>query len=211
MVVPNERWIHTFTKHGGIPILALASSPMHVVKRNTLPIWNEHSVQSLSENGRWRPTIVPCGSMASMTICRVSHVCRANTPRVPNRTWGPNNPVHPSIHPKPCKDRMAQYVFILEMPFVLHLSATHLKTLTTVPGSQGMSGPIFGLCPGSRDWIKERDNPLTGKDWIKVCSTLFFCLCGGAVPSLFAHASSSSPMSNSHPLNGTIPVPCFVS
>jgi hypothetical protein len=31
-----------------------------------------------------------------------------------------------------------------------------------------MSGPIFGLCPGSRDWIKEKDNPLTGKDWIKV-------------------------------------------
>lgn len=30
-----------------------------------------------------------------------------------------------------------------------------------------MSGPIFGLCPGSRDWIKESGNPLTGKDWIK--------------------------------------------
>ena len=30
-----------------------------------------------------------------------------------------------------------------------------------------MSGPIFGLCPGSRDWIKERSDPLTGQDWIK--------------------------------------------
>lgn len=30
-----------------------------------------------------------------------------------------------------------------------------------------MSGPIFGLCPGSRDWIKERNgNPVTGRDWI---------------------------------------------
>ena len=32
----------------------------------------------------------------------------------------------------------------------------------------GMSGPIFGLCPGSRDWLKQRNgNPLTGKDWIR--------------------------------------------
>jgi hypothetical protein len=32
---------------------------------------------------------------------------------------------------------------------------------------QGMSGPIFGKCPGSRDWIKEGSgNPLTGQDWI---------------------------------------------
>ena len=41
-----------------------------------------------------------------------------------------------------------------------------LTTLLSIP--QGMSGPIFGLCPGSRDWIREKDNPLTGKDWIKV-------------------------------------------
>lgn len=34
--------------------------------------------------------------------------------------------------------------------------------------AQGMSGPIFGLCPGSRDWLKESSgNPLTGKDWIR--------------------------------------------
>jgi hypothetical protein len=33
---------------------------------------------------------------------------------------------------------------------------------------QGMSGPIFGLCPGSRDWLKESSgNPLTGHDWIR--------------------------------------------
>ena len=33
---------------------------------------------------------------------------------------------------------------------------------------QGMSGPIFGLCPSSRDWLKESSgNPLTGRDWIK--------------------------------------------
>lgn len=31
-----------------------------------------------------------------------------------------------------------------------------------------MSGPIFGLCPGSRDWIRESSgNPNTGKDWIR--------------------------------------------
>jgi glucan 1,3-beta-glucosidase len=31
-----------------------------------------------------------------------------------------------------------------------------------------MSGPIFGLCPGSRDWIKvSKGNPYTGKDWIR--------------------------------------------
>jgi len=30
-----------------------------------------------------------------------------------------------------------------------------------------MSGPNFGLCPGSRDWRKESSgNPLTGHDWI---------------------------------------------
>jgi hypothetical protein len=44
--------------------------------------------------------------------------------------------------------------------------AAGLTTPLSIP--QGMSGPIFGLCPGSRDWIKEKDNPLTGKDWIKV-------------------------------------------
>ena len=31
-----------------------------------------------------------------------------------------------------------------------------------------MSGPIFGLCPASRDWLKEtKDKPLTGRDWIQ--------------------------------------------
>jgi hypothetical protein len=31
-----------------------------------------------------------------------------------------------------------------------------------------MSGPIFGLCPTSRDWLKESSgNPLTGRDWIQ--------------------------------------------
>lgn len=30
-----------------------------------------------------------------------------------------------------------------------------------------MSGPIFGLCPGSRDWLKESGDPLTGRDWVK--------------------------------------------
>jgi hypothetical protein len=33
---------------------------------------------------------------------------------------------------------------------------------------QGISGPIFGQCPGSRDWLKESSgNPLTGMDWIR--------------------------------------------
>jgi len=36
------------------------------------------------------------------------------------------------------------------------------------PYGTGMSGPIFGLCPGSRDWLKTRNgNPLTGRDWIR--------------------------------------------
>jgi hypothetical protein len=35
------------------------------------------------------------------------------------------------------------------------------------PYGTGMSGPSFGLCPGSRDWIKESDGPLTGHDWIR--------------------------------------------
>lgn len=31
----------------------------------------------------------------------------------------------------------------------------------------GMSGPIFGLCPTTRDWIKESSgNPKIGKDWV---------------------------------------------
>ena len=30
-----------------------------------------------------------------------------------------------------------------------------------------MSGPIFGMCPGDRDWIKESSgDPLTGRDWV---------------------------------------------
>jgi len=33
------------------------------------------------------------------------------------------------------------------------------------PYGTGMSGPSFGLCPVTRDWIKER-NPLTGRDWV---------------------------------------------
>jgi glucan 1,3-beta-glucosidase len=36
------------------------------------------------------------------------------------------------------------------------------------PYGTGMSGPIFGLCPGSRDWLKESNgDPLTGQDWIR--------------------------------------------
>ena len=36
------------------------------------------------------------------------------------------------------------------------------------PYGTGMSGPIFGLCPGSRDWVRESSgNPFTGKDWIR--------------------------------------------
>jgi len=35
------------------------------------------------------------------------------------------------------------------------------------PYGTGMSGPIFGLCPTSRDWLKESSgNPRTGKDWV---------------------------------------------
>jgi glucan 1,3-beta-glucosidase len=31
-----------------------------------------------------------------------------------------------------------------------------------------MSGPVFGLCPGSRDWLQESGgDPLTGQDWIR--------------------------------------------
>ena len=31
----------------------------------------------------------------------------------------------------------------------------------------GMSGPVFGMCPGDRDWIKESSgDPLTGRDWV---------------------------------------------
>ena len=31
----------------------------------------------------------------------------------------------------------------------------------------GMSGPIFGLCPTTRDWLKESSgNPKIGKDWV---------------------------------------------
>jgi hypothetical protein len=45
-------------------------------------------------------------------------------------------------------------------------SVTHKSDLLLL--LQGMSGPIFGLCPGSRDWIKEQGNPLTGREWVKV-------------------------------------------
>jgi len=34
------------------------------------------------------------------------------------------------------------------------------------PYGTGMSGPSFGLCPVTRDWIKE-SNPLTGRDWME--------------------------------------------
>lgn len=31
-----------------------------------------------------------------------------------------------------------------------------------------MSGPIFGLCPTGRDWLKESSgNPATGHDWVR--------------------------------------------
>ena len=33
------------------------------------------------------------------------------------------------------------------------------------PYGTGMSGPSFGMCPVTRDWIKER-NALTGRDWM---------------------------------------------
>jgi glucan 1,3-beta-glucosidase len=37
------------------------------------------------------------------------------------------------------------------------------------PYGTGMSGPIFGLCPVSRDWVKEsKGNPREGKNWIKL-------------------------------------------
>lgn len=36
------------------------------------------------------------------------------------------------------------------------------------PFGTGMSGPIFGLCPGGREWIKEASgDPFTGRDWVR--------------------------------------------
>jgi hypothetical protein len=36
------------------------------------------------------------------------------------------------------------------------------------PYGTGMSSPIFGLCPVSRDWLKESSgNPQTGHDWVR--------------------------------------------
>jgi glucan 1,3-beta-glucosidase len=36
------------------------------------------------------------------------------------------------------------------------------------PYGTGLSGPVFGLCPVGRDWIKESSgNPQTGRDWVK--------------------------------------------
>jgi len=36
------------------------------------------------------------------------------------------------------------------------------------PYGTGISGPIYGLCPTSRDWVKESSgNPLTGRDWVR--------------------------------------------
>ena len=36
------------------------------------------------------------------------------------------------------------------------------------PYGTGMSGPIFGLCPVGRDWLKESSgNPQTGHDWVR--------------------------------------------
>lgn len=35
------------------------------------------------------------------------------------------------------------------------------------PFGSGMSGPIFGLCPTGRDWLKESSGLETGKDWMK--------------------------------------------
>ena len=37
------------------------------------------------------------------------------------------------------------------------------------PYGTGISGPIYGLCPTSRDWVKESSgDPLTGRDWVRV-------------------------------------------
>ena len=36
------------------------------------------------------------------------------------------------------------------------------------PYGTGLSGPIYGFCPTTRDWIKESNgNPLTGRDWVR--------------------------------------------
>lgn len=36
------------------------------------------------------------------------------------------------------------------------------------PYGTGMSGPIFGLCPVDRDWLKESSgNPFTGRNWVR--------------------------------------------
>lgn len=36
------------------------------------------------------------------------------------------------------------------------------------PYGTGMSGPVFGLCPVDRDWLKESSgNPNTGRDWVR--------------------------------------------
>ena len=36
------------------------------------------------------------------------------------------------------------------------------------PYGTGLSGPIYGFCPSTRDWIKESSgDPLTGRDWVK--------------------------------------------
>ena len=36
------------------------------------------------------------------------------------------------------------------------------------PYGTGLSGPIYGYCPTTRDWVKESSgDPLTGRDWVK--------------------------------------------
>lgn len=82
-------------------------------------------------------------------------------------TWEPISRVHPWIQRNPCRDLTERYdsVFLL---FLIHFHSFNVFRRPRIFAWQGMSGPIFGVCPGSRDWIRESSgNPYTGKDWIR--------------------------------------------
>ena len=89
--VPNERWIHTFTKPGVTRTVVLDFTRMLVTKRESWLRWSVNSDPLLSENGPWLPIIAQCGSMVSTITFQVSLVFLASTFHAGNRTWERNN------------------------------------------------------------------------------------------------------------------------
>ena len=103
--------------------------------------------------------------MGSMITYQASQDYHVNTFLALRHTWETSSQGLQSMRVKRFKDRMVQ-VRCGQCCFVFSILVYEL-CFSPDCVCLGMSGPIFGLCPTNRDWLKESSgNPKIGKDWV---------------------------------------------